>query len=65
MKNHIWMLLACLLPLLLIFVLPAMGIQSSPIFSLLLVGCFVMHLFMMKGHGHGDNGKGDHHDEHD
>jgi len=64
MKHHLWMLLACLL-LLLIFSLPSIGTQSNAWFALLLVGCFAMHLLMMKGHGSGGIGKENNHNEQD
>ncbi len=57
MKHQVWMLLACVLPLFLIFFLPAVGVGSSGLFALLLLGCFAVHFFMMRGHGPGD-GKG-------
>lgn len=63
MKHHIWMLLACLVPLLLIFALPALGVTTNGLFVLLLLGCFFMHLFMMRGNHHGGGGE-DEDDEH-
>jgi len=50
-KHNVWMLIGCLLPLLLIFVLPLFGIGSGValfIFIILMFGC---HLLMMGGHG--------------
>lgn len=58
MKHHFWMLIACLVPLLLIFLLPAAGVGGSGLFALLLFGCFFMHLFMMRGHDHDGDKKG-------
>lgn len=56
MKKHILMLLACVLPLLLIFLLPSIGVGTSGLsFLLLLVGCFVVHLFMMRRFGNNGN----------
>lgn len=56
MKKHILMLLACVLPLLLIFLLPSIGVGTSGLsFLLLLVGCFVVHLFMMRRLGNNGN----------
>ena len=62
MKNHgLWMVIGCGLPLLLIFILPALGVRNSLsllIFIALMFGC---HLLMMRGH-HGkqhDKHKGD------
>lgn len=62
MKHHVWMLLACLAPLLLIFALPALGVRSNGLFTLLVLACFVMHLFMLRGHIRG-RGKGGNEDE--
>lgn len=67
MKRHILMLLACVLPLLLIFLLPSMGIGTSGIsLLLLLIACFVVHLFMMWrfGNNNGQDKKGGTHDTH-
>lgn len=44
------MLLACLAPLLLIFALPALGVRSNGLFTLLILACFAGHLFMLRGH---------------
>lgn len=62
MKHHVWMLLACLAPLLLIFALPALGVRSNGLFTLLVLACFVMHLFMLRGHFR-SRGKGGRDDE--
>ena len=59
MKNHnLWMIVACVVPLLLIFFLPVFGATGGESLFLFLILCFGMHLLMM-GH-HGDHG---HHDE--
>ena len=58
-KHHLWMLIACLLPLVLLFALPALGVRSDGLFTLLIVACFAMHLLMMRGHGNGGGGKDD------
>ncbi len=58
MNNHLlWMLLACVAPFLLIFLLPFLGITTDLPFFLFLIVFFVAHLFMMRGHsgGHGSN----------
>lgn len=65
-KSHSWwMMMACLGPLLLIFILPVLGVSGSALLFLFIVGCFAIHLLMMRGHGHGNggHGKGDHHDQ--
>lgn len=61
-KHHIWMVVACVIPLLLFFALPTFGVRGNFSYLLLLVGCFAMHLFM--SHGHDDNDKGGGHDSH-
>ncbi len=52
MKHEIWMLLACALPLLLIFVLPFLGVSNSITLFIIVVLIFVMHFFLM-GRRHG------------
>lgn len=56
-RNHaLWMVIGCALPLLLIFVLPAIGVRSDLslfIFIILMFGC---HLLMIGGH-HGNQDK--------
>ena len=60
MKNHaIWMLVGCVLPLLLIFLLPAFGVSNTftfIIFIILMLGC---HLFMGHQHGSHEEQEGD------
>ena len=59
MKKHgLWMIIACALPLLLIFMLPSFGVRGDASLFIFLVLCFGMHMLMMRGH-HGDN------DDHD
>lgn len=49
MNRHVLMLMACMIPLLLIFLLPTFGIGSTgPSLLLLLIGCFVIHLLLMR-----------------
>lgn len=51
MNHHVKMLLGCLLPLLLIFILPFFGVGqgfSLFLFTLLMFAC---HLMMLGGHG--------------
>jgi len=54
MKHTILHLVGCLLPLLAIFLLPLVGIDSGVSLLLFIVLMFICHLFMMRGHGHGD-----------
>jgi hypothetical protein len=57
MKNHsIWMILLCVLPMLLIVILPAMGVEIGAFWLLLPLFCAGSHLLMMRGHHHGDHG---------
>lgn len=58
------MLIGCILPLLIIFLLPAMGIEGRWIIWLalaLMVGCHLMH---MGGHKHGNDNNQDHEQDH-
>lgn len=58
-KNHgLWMVLGCILPLLLIFVLPRFGISGGGSLFIFIILMFFCHLFMMGGHGgHGEYGE--------
>lgn len=61
------MLIGCLLPIALIFILPLFGVSDGVIifiFVLLMFGC---HLFMLGGHAdhdHGAGAKGETHEPH-
>lgn len=60
MKHMVWMIIGCVLPFLLIFLFPVLGISqgvTTLLFFVLMLGC---HLMMLGGHGHGGN---DGHDE--
>jgi len=46
------MILACVIPLLLIFLLPFFGIRSNYTIFIAMILMVVIHLFMMKGHNH-------------
>jgi len=61
MKNHwFWMVIACLVPVLLIFLLPTFGVNSSSTFFLFMVIFFIAHLFMIRVHSHSQvNNKSD------
>jgi hypothetical protein len=54
------MVLGCLAPLILIFLLPVVGIRGTWPLAIGLGAMFVIHLFMMRGHGEDDE-----HDEHE
>jgi hypothetical protein len=71
MKGHgWWMVLACILPLLLVFLLPVLGAVggTSGLLFIFIIVCFGLHLLMMRVH-HDDHGKnrgngGGHHGRH-
>jgi hypothetical protein len=56
MHNHsnLWMILVCVLPMTLIFILPALGIEIGAFWLLFPLLCAGSHLLMMRGH-HRDN----------
>ncbi|MEX2565161.1 MAG: hypothetical protein WD431_04410 [Cyclobacteriaceae bacterium] len=57
MKTHwLWILLACVAPILLIFLLPLFGITADLTFFLFLIIFFIAHLFMMRSHSHEHGG---------
>ena len=54
MKGHtFWMILACLIPLALFFLLPLFGLGSGNLLFVFLILCFVVHLLMMRGNHDG------------
>lgn len=53
------MIIACALPLLLIFILPLFGVGSGIYLFIFLALCFVLHLLMMGGHHGGHNNHDD------
>jgi hypothetical protein len=59
MKHPIFHLLGCLIPIALIFILPALGVSSGVTFTVFIVLMFACHLFMMGGHSHGDHAHND------
>lgn len=64
MKGHgWWMVLACILPLLLVFLLPILGVTrgASSLLFVFIVLCFGLHLLMMRGH-HDDQDKDNRHE---
>lgn len=60
MSHTLRMLLGCLLPLGLIFVLPLFGVGSGVTLLVFVVLMFACHLMMLGGHGHAP-GKGHRH----
>lgn len=53
MKHGILHILGCLIPIALIFLLPALGFSSGVTFTVFFILMFACHLFMMGGHQHG------------
>lgn len=51
MKHVIVMLLGCVLPLLLIFLAPALGLRSNTSFFFFMIAMFACHLLMPMHHG--------------
>lgn len=60
MSHTLKMLAGCLLPLLLIFVLPLFGVDEGVSIWLFVILMFACHLFMVRGHhgGAGPDGQG-------
>lgn len=68
MSHTIRMLIGCLLPLALIFVLPFFGVDSGVTLLVFIALMFMCHLMMMGGHGHSGHtghGAGKGHARHD
>ena len=55
MKHGILHILGCLIPIALIFILPALGMGNGVTFTVFIVLMFACHLFMMKGHSHAEH----------
>jgi|GEM_PF-1139702 len=53
MKHGMTHILGCLIPIALIFLLPALGFSSGVTFTVFFILMFACHLFMMGGHPHG------------
>ena len=51
MKHTIQMLAGCVLPLLLLFILPLLGISGGASLLIAVVALFIGHMWMMSGHG--------------
>jgi len=64
MKHGFLHILGCLIPIALIFLLPALGFSSGVTFTAFVVLMFACHLFMMGGHQHGDHESADHTETH-
>jgi hypothetical protein len=58
MKNHgLWMIVGCVLPFMLIFILPVLGVSSNVAYFISILLMFGCHLGMMGGHRHGKHDK--------
>lgn len=53
MRHSLWHIVGCLVPLLLIFLLPIVGLQGQRVTLLAFVAMFACHFLMMRGsHDH-------------
>ncbi len=57
----LWMTIGCILPVVLIFLLPAFGVSSNVTLVIFIVLMFACHLFMP---GHHQGGDDDEHSDH-
>ena len=68
MKHNpiwIWMILGCLLPLSLIFLLPLIGIKGNYTILIFFIVMFACHFLMMGKHGGHQHGQQEHQNEHE
>lgn len=66
-KHSIRMLIGCLVPLALIFILPLFGVGEGVIlfvFIILMLGCHLMMMGEHGKHGHGDDNEEADHESH-
>lgn len=63
MNHALKMLAGCVLPLLLIFVLPLLGISEGVTLFIAMLLMFACHLLMMRGH-HSENHENPHNGDH-
>lgn len=54
MKHMLWMIIGCALPLLLIFLAPALGLSSKASIFIFIIAMFACHL-LMPMHSHGNH----------
>lgn len=56
-KHHFWMIIGCILPIFLIFILPVFNISSQVTIFIILILVFVGHFLMLGNHhdGHSNN----------
>ena len=61
MRNHtLWMIIGCVVPMLLIFILPTLGVSNEVAFLIFIILMFGCH-FLMLGHHHGEEEKDEKH----
>ena len=53
-RHALRMLIGCVVPILLIFLLPALGVSNNVTFVVFILLMFACHFFML-GHHHGGN----------
>lgn len=54
MKHMLWMIVGCVIPLLFIFLAPALGLSSKTSMFIFIIAMFACHL-LMPMHSHGNN----------
>ena len=64
MKHTLMMLIGCAMPLLLIFLLPAVGVGSGWVLALAIGAMFACHLMHFGMHKHGEKGSHEHEHQH-
>lgn len=64
MKHALMMVMGCVLALLLIFLLPALGLGSGWVLALAIGAMFGCHLMHFGMHNHGEKGNHDHEHRH-
>lgn len=64
MRHMAWHLIGCLLPIAVIFLLPLFGVSSGVTLFAFIVLMFGCHLFMVRGHGGGDEDVGAREEDH-
>ena len=56
MKNHgFWMIIGCVLPMLLIVILPALGFNVQAVFVIGIISMFACHWLMLRHHRERDS----------
>lgn len=58
MKHGLLHILGCIVPISLIFILPALGVSSGVTYTVFIALMFACHFFMMGGHSRGAHDQG-------